>query len=107
MSNSERLPLGRSQNVTILRESLIETREQVVEAFDTLDRVRHNDIMLRMLRVYLSSQETDEAHEANLLLGYWLDIMPEAFNEVRKLLDKAHATLEAITASPAEGGADV
>jgi len=107
MSNSGRSPLGRSQNLTILRESLIETREQVAEAYNTLDNVRHNDIMLRMLRIYLGSQETDEAYQANLMLGYWLDIMPDALNEVRSLLDRAHATLEAITASPAEGGTDV
>jgi hypothetical protein len=91
----------------ILRESLIETREQVAEAYDSLDNARHTDIMLRMLRVYLESQGTDEAYQANLMLGYWLDVIPEALDEVRKLLDKAHATLEAITASPAEGGTDV
>ena len=99
--------MGRSQNLTILRESLIETREQVAEAYDTLENCRHTDIMLRMLRIYLESQQTDEAYQANLMLGYWLDTMPEAFGEVQKLLDKAHATLEAITASSTEGRADV
>lgn len=84
----------------LLRESLIEAREQVAEAYDSLENARHTDIMLRMLRVYLKSQQTDEAYQANLMLGYWLDTMPEAFDEVRKLLDKAHATLESLTAAP-------
>jgi len=88
---------GRSQNIAALRETLIQTREQVAEAYDSLENCRYTDIMLRMLRVYLESQETDEAYQANLMLGYWLDTMPEAFDEVRKLLDMAHATLEALT----------
>ena len=88
---------GRSQNIAALRESLVQVREQVAEAYDSLENARHNDIMLRMLRVYLEGQETDEAYQANLLLSYWLDVMPEAFDEVRKVLDKAHATLEAMT----------
>lgn len=88
---------GRPQNIAALRESLMQVREQVAEAFDTLENARHTDIMLRMLRVYLESQPTDEAYQANLMLGYWLDLMPEAFDKVRKLLDKAHATLEVLT----------
>lgn len=88
---------GRSQNIVALRETLVQVREQVAEAYDSLDNARHNDIMLRMLRIYLESQATDEAYQANLLLSYWLDVMPDAFDEVRKLLDKAHAALEAFT----------
>lgn len=102
MSNSDRSPLGRSQNVTISPKSLIESREQVGEAYDILENARHTEVMLRMLRVYLEKQDTDEAHRANLFLCYWLDVVPEALDEVRKLLDKAHATLEALTASFAE-----
>lgn len=92
-----RLDQERSQNIAALRETLIQTREQVAEAYDSLDNARYTDIMLRMLRVYLESQETDEAYQANLMLGYWLDTMPEVFDEIRKLLDKAHSTLESLT----------
>lgn len=88
---------GRSQNIAALRESLVQVREQVAEAWDSLEYARHTDIMLRMLRIYLESQQTDEACQANILLGYWLDVMPERFDEVRTLLDKAHVTLEALT----------
>jgi len=91
---------GRSQNIAALRETLIQVREQVAQAYDDLDNARHTDIMLRMLRIHLEKQETDEAYQANLMLGYWLDVMPEAFDEVRKLLNKAHGTLELLTAEP-------
>ena len=88
---------GRSQNIAALREALVQVREQVAQAWDALENARHTDIMLRMLRIYLESQPTDEAYQANLMLGYWLDTMPEAFDDIRKLLDKAHITLEAMT----------
>ena len=99
MSDSKQTRSVRSQNVTLTHESLVTVREQVALAFDHLENVRHDEIMLKMLRVYLESQDTAEAHRANLFVSYWLDIVPETLDEVQSLLDKAHAKLEAFTAS--------
>jgi hypothetical protein len=87
-------PCGRSQNVMIPRESLVKTRVQVGQSFDILENARHSEIMLRMLRTYLESQDTNEAHRANLLLCYYLDVMPEALEEVQDLLSQAHTTIK-------------
>lgn len=99
MSDSKQMRSVRSQNVTVTHESLVAVREQVALAYDNLEYARHTEVMLKMLRVYLESQDTDEAHRANLFLCYWLDVIPETLDTVQDLLDKAHAKLKAFTAS--------
>ena len=106
MSDSKQTRSVRSQNVTVTHESLVAVREQVAEAYDNLEYARHTEVMLRALRHYLESQDTDEAHRANLFLSYWLDVIPETLDTVQDLLDKAHAKLETFTASAEKVMAD-
>jgi len=94
MSDSVDCPRGRSQLLTIPRKSLVAVRVQVGQAWDNLENARHCEIMLQSLRLYLESQDTNEAYRANLLLCYWLDVMPEELDRVQKLLDKAHASIK-------------
>ena len=106
MSDSVDCPHGRSQLLTIPRKSLVAVRVQVGKSIDNLENARHCEIMLRMLRVYLESQDTDEAHRANLFLCYWLDVMPEELDGVQKLLLEAHTSLKTfVGASAIEKGA--
>lgn len=107
-------PAGRSQFLTSgLDDKIAVDRQTFKKLFlllgrctDELTASRHNGIFLTCLKDYLSDFETDEAIKSLLLLGIWLDVVPDTLKEITGWLDEIREVMKAILSASKLGGGD-
>jgi hypothetical protein len=105
-------PAGRSQFLTSESDDkIVVDRQTFKKLFLLLGRCannlmmsRRNEIFLTSLKNYLPDFETDEASKSLLLLGIWLDVVPEALEETAGWLDEAKEIMNVILSASKLGG---
>jgi hypothetical protein len=105
-------PQGRSQFLTFESDDKIvidrKTFKQVYtllgKCVDQLEHSRHCEIFLTSLDKYLSESDSLEASKSLLLLNYWLDVMPESFEDIAGWLDDAREMMKLILDGSKMGG---
>lgn len=106
-------PEGRSQKLTLSDKSddkiVIDrkTFKQILallgRSVQQLEHSRHCEIFLTSLDKHLSESDSPEAYKSLLLLNYWLDVMPESFEEIARWLDKAEELMQLILTASKTG----
>jgi hypothetical protein len=107
-------PAGRSQFLTSESDDKIVVDRQTFKKLllllghcaDNLTASRHNGIFLTCLKDYLSDFETDEAIKSLLLLGIWLDVVPDTLEEIAGWLDEIREAMKVILNTSKLGGRD-
>lgn len=114
MPESERCPKGRSQMLTsgstgkivIDQNTFTQLQTLVSHCEEGIEYSRSNDIFLKSLEIYLSTEEKPQAHQAVILLKVWRDTVPEALTEVAGWIGEALELTKTILAASQLGGSD-
>jgi len=118
MSHTDGCPCGRSQflslapreMVSLDRQTLEKVLELIVQCIRAIKNARHCEIFLTSLNHSLCEwselelANEDEITKLQLLLNYWLDVVPDSLEEVEDWLGESTQTLQTIFAASRLGG---
>jgi hypothetical protein len=116
MPKNDATPEGRSQKLTspnmvmLDRKTYQDLMSLIGRSIDTLQNIRHCEIIITSLDHHLSEMEnkelgkSPEIAKALLLLQYWLDSVPESHAEIDGWLTNSFQTLQVVLAASKLGG---